>query len=89
MEHNIIDNNAVSVRQKPKKARKVRFGRHVVFDVPKENLNDSDTEYLPRDAPLWQHRPSSATSKQQAEATGPLGGGGGAGGASSVGGAGG
>ena len=90
--NNTIDNNqhAASVRQKPKKARKVRYGRKRVFDVPAENLNDSDTEYLPRDAPLWSSLTFNATSKQQEEATGPLGGGGGAGGASSssVGGAG-
>ena len=91
--NNTIDNNqhAASVRQKPKKARKVRYGRKRVFDVPAENLNDSDTEYLPRDAPLWSSLTFNATSNQQEEATGPLGGGGGAGGASSssVGGAGG
>ena len=61
MEHNTIDNNqhAVSVWQKPKKARKarkvrkVRFRRNPVNDVPTESLNDSDTEHLPGDAPLW------------------------------------
>ena len=39
-------------KMKVSKARKMRWGRESIEDVPPENLNDSDTEYLDRAAPL-------------------------------------
>ena len=39
-------------KMKARKARKKRWGRKSIEDVPPENLNDSYTEYLDRAAPL-------------------------------------